>query len=103
MAGELSDSMAKQEPNKAIVKRFIEEMWNQRRLELADELFSADCVTHQLRGPGSPSAAPRSPELVKREAAGWLAAFPDLRFDLEHMISEGDLVVSRYTMHGIHS
>jgi hypothetical protein len=38
-----------EEQNKMVVKRFIEEMWNQRRLHLADELIAPDCVTHQLR------------------------------------------------------
>ena len=35
-----------EEQNKMVVKRFIDEMWNQRKLQLADELFAADCVTH---------------------------------------------------------
>jgi predicted ester cyclase len=92
-----------EEQNKAVVKRFIEEMWNQRKLEVADELFAADCVTHQLRGAEDPNGAPRSPDLVKREAAGWLGAFPDLTFILEQMIAADDQVVSRFTMRGTHT
>ena len=38
-----------EDKNKEIVRRFIEEMWNQRKLEVADELFAVDCLTHQLR------------------------------------------------------
>ena len=94
--------MVTEEQNKAVVRRFIEEMWNQRKLELADELFAQDCVTHQLRGGEDSTGAPRSPDLVKREAAGWLAAFPDLKFDIKQMIAADDQVVSRYTMHGTH-
>jgi steroid delta-isomerase-like uncharacterized protein len=91
-----------EEQNKAVVKRFIEEMWNQRKLELADELFAPDCITHQLRTGADAQGSPRSPETVKREAAGWFTAFPDLRFDLEQMLAADDQVVSRYTMHGTH-
>lgn len=39
---------------------------------------------------------------MKREAAGWFSAFPDLRFDLEQMLAADDQVVSRCTMHGTH-
>ena len=38
-----------EEPNKALVRRFIDQMWNQRQLELADQIFAPDCVTYQLR------------------------------------------------------
>jgi predicted ester cyclase len=92
-----------EEQNKIIVKRFIEEMWNQRKLEVADELFAANCVTHQLRGGKEPAGVPRSPESVKREATVWLTGFPDLEFVLEQMIAAGDRVVSHCTMRGTHS
>ena len=91
-----------QEQNKAVVRRFIEEMWNQRKLEVADELFASDCITHQLRGGPQTGGAPRSAESVKTEAAAWVAAFPDLRFDIEQIFGEGNYVVSRYTMNGTH-
>src|SRR5438445_5903320 len=78
-------------------------MWNQRHLEIADELFAPDCVTHQLRGAGDSSEAPRPPESVKAEAAAWLAGFPDLRFDIEQMFASDDHVITRYTMHGTHT
>lgn len=89
-----------EERNKAVVKRFIERMWNQRQLELADELFAADCVTHQLRTGADSSGAPRPPASVKAEAAAWFAAFPDLRFNVEQMFAANDHVITRYTMLG---
>jgi predicted ester cyclase len=92
-----------EDENKNIVKRFIEEMWNQRKLEIADELFAADCVTHQLRSGEDPAGVPRSAESVKREAAAWLTGFPDLDFVLEQMIVAGDRVVSHCTMRGTHT
>lgn len=92
-----------EEENKALIRRFIDEMWNQRKLELADEIFAPDCVTHQLRGDADSTGAPRTPELVKREAESWLSAFPDLRFKIEQMIAADDHVVSRYTLHATHT
>jgi steroid delta-isomerase-like uncharacterized protein len=96
-------TIVNEEQNQAVVKRFIEEMWNQRKLDLADELFSPDCITHQLRGGEDSAGAPRTPESVKQEAAGWFAAFPDLKFDVEQMLSAGDHVVTCYTLRGTHT
>jgi hypothetical protein len=41
------------ESNKQIVKDFVELVWNQRNLGLADSIFATDCHTHQLRS-GAP-------------------------------------------------
>src|SRR5919199_3150068 len=88
---------------KALARRFIAELWNERRMEVADELFAPDCVTHQLRSGAEDAPAPRPPESVKRHVADWLAAFPDLRFDVEQVIAEADTVATRCTMRGTHT
>jgi hypothetical protein len=91
------------EESKACARRFVEELWNERRLELADELVAPDCVTHQLRSGAEDAPAPRTPALLKEHVAAWLAAFPDLHFEIEQMIAEGALVSTRCTMHGTHT
>ena len=90
------------EQNKAIVTRFYEELWNQRNLSVADDIFAADCLTHQLHSGAASVGKPRSPEAVKKHVAEWLDGFPDLRFDIEEIVAEVDQVVSRSVMHGIH-
>ena len=89
--------------NKEVVRRFIEEMWNERRLERADELIASNCVTHQLRTGEPAEGAPRSPESVKREAAMWLQGFPDLHFAILHLIAEDNLVMTHCMMEGTHT
>jgi hypothetical protein len=32
-----------------LINRFVEELWNERRFDVADAIFAKDCVTHQLR------------------------------------------------------
>jgi predicted ester cyclase len=91
------------EGNKAVVARFYEELWNGRRLEVADEIFAPGCVTHQLRSGAPVASAARPPAEVKRHVAEWLAAFPDLRFEVEQVIAEGDLVSTRSVMRGTHA
>jgi steroid delta-isomerase-like uncharacterized protein len=91
------------EQNKAIIRRFIEDLWNNRNLDIADEIFTADCATHQLRSGAELVAAPRTPEVVKKHVTEWLVGFPDLRFTVEQMIAEADQVVARMVMQGTHT
>ncbi|MDT7602773.1 MAG: hypothetical protein QOF61_770 [Acidobacteriota bacterium] len=91
------------EENKAVVARFYEELWNGRRFEVAGEIFDEACVTHQMCSGAPLDAAPRPPAEIKRHIAAWLASFPDLRFEVEQMIAEGDLVMTRSVMRGTHA
>jgi len=90
------------ELNKQIVHHFVDELWNGRRLQVADELFSADCVTHQLRSGEETTTATRSPQQMKEHVQGWLAAFPDLHLTAEQMLAEGDLVFTSVVLRGTH-
>ncbi len=87
---------------KRIITRFVEELWNGRRLEVADQIFSEDCVTHQLRSGVLVEPAHRGPHEMKEHVSGWLTSFPDLRFNIEQMIAEEDRVVSQLVMEGTH-
>jgi catechol 2,3-dioxygenase len=80
------------EQNKAIARRWSEELWGQGNLDVADEIIAPDYVRHD---PGDPFPA-RGPEDVKRIVAMLRAMLPDFRLELEDMIAEGDKVVSRY-------
>lgn len=95
--------MSVEDDNRAVVRRFFEELWNGRRLDLACELFADDCVTHQLRSGAEPVASARDPETLKGHVAEWLGAFPDLSFGVEEMVAEGDRVASRLLMRGTHA
>ena len=90
------------EQAKGIIKRFVEELWNARRLDVADQIFSEECVTHQLHSGvlGEPSR--RGPHAMKEHVSSWLMSFPDLRFNIEQMIAEQDRVVSQLVMEGTH-
>ncbi|MDQ3755009.1 MAG: ester cyclase [Acidobacteriota bacterium] len=90
------------EQNKVIVRRFYEELWNERRVELVEELIAADCVTHQLSSGAELTGVARGPEAMKRHVAEWLASFPDLRFTVEQALAEGDHVITRSVMRGTH-
>ena len=86
------------EANKAIVRRFYDEVWVGGNLDAADEVFAADYVRHDLRA----TQAEPGPEGQKRIAADFRAAFPDLSFAVDFLLAEGDLVAGRWTATGTH-
>jgi len=82
--------------NEAIVRRFFEELWNEGDLRVADELIAAD-HGHDVGGEEL-----RGPDGVKG-AVTWLrTAFPDLRFEIDNLISDGDQAAVRWTASGTH-
>jgi steroid delta-isomerase-like uncharacterized protein len=91
------------ENNKQLIIRFFDEIWNQRKLEIADDIFDKDCHTFQLRSGAPVTSTPRGPESIKNHIAEWLSAFPDLIFTIEQMIAEGDRVSTMLVMDGTHT
>jgi steroid delta-isomerase-like uncharacterized protein len=84
------------EQNKALVRRFYEEVWGRGNLDAADTIFAADYERHDLR----PGNALPGPAGQKKIAGDFRAAFPDLHMTIDLMIAEGDLVVARWTTEG---
>jgi serine phosphatase RsbU (regulator of sigma subunit) len=85
------------EKNKAIFRRYVEEVTNQGNLELADEIFDR-YLAHQPDG----SVVERGPEDVKRFQGEFHSAFPDIHGTIEDQIAEGDKVMSRWKIRGTH-
>jgi serine phosphatase RsbU (regulator of sigma subunit) len=86
-----------EEENKAIFKRYIEEVWNRTNLELVDEIFDR-YISHQPDGP----TLQRGPEDVKRFVSEFRSAFPDFRISIDDQIAEGDKVMVHATIRGTH-
>ena len=89
--------------NIGIVQCFVEELWNNRNLDVADEIFAPDCITHQLRSGEPVTSAPRDPETLKQHVRDWVNAFPDLQFAIEQTVAAEDRVASHITMRGTHN
>ena len=84
------------EDNKALVRRFYEDVFNQRNLALVDELCSTTHVFH------NPPTTLHGREEFKQLLSVYLTAFPDASFTVEDEIAEGEKVTSRYTFRGTH-
>ena len=74
------------EDNKALVRRYYEQVLNGRDLEAVEEYF-----THE-----------RVVEGVRRGCFSYFTAFPDLHSAIEELVAEGDKVFCRSTMTGTH-
>lgn len=83
------------EDNKATVRRFTEEGWNQGNVAVFDELNAPNWVYHD---PGFPDV--RTLEDYKSWVTETRGAFPDLHFTIEDLVAEGDQVVVRWTARG---
>jgi C-1 hydroxylase len=77
------------ERNKDFIRRYIE-TWNRGDLEGMAEFWSADMVHHTRTGS-------HGLEAVKEIVAGFMGAFPDLRFEIDDIVAEGDRVSTRMT------
>jgi serine phosphatase RsbU (regulator of sigma subunit) len=90
-------SMSAEENNKALVRRFVEEVLNGGNLDAIDELMAPEYLDH-----GVPSGQYAGREGHKRSVAKQLAASSDLRFHIEEQIAEGDKVVTWVVGSGTH-
>ena len=84
--------------NKALVRRWIEEVLTGGNLELVEDIFARNYVLHD---PSFPRDV-HGPEGVRRYVTAYRSAFPDARFAVEEQVAEGDTVVSRWTAQGTH-
>jgi len=85
------------EANKAIQRRVLAEIWNQKNLDLTDELYAPDFVFHD---PAESGIA--GPEGYKQFVTMYTTAFPDLQFTVDEQIASGDKVTTRWTATGTH-
>lgn len=83
--------------NSQIVRRFVEEVLNQGKIESTGEFFWEDMV-EQVPFPGQGPGV----EGLKDVVRGMRTAFPDLHWSVEEQISEGDKVVTRFVWTGTH-
>jgi steroid delta-isomerase-like uncharacterized protein len=86
--------------NKALIRRWFEEVWNQGRAETIEELLAEDGVVHGLAD--ATGAPVRGPAEFKAFHTQFRAAFPDITVTVEDTIAEGDLVVARCSVRGKH-
>jgi steroid delta-isomerase-like uncharacterized protein len=81
--------------NIALMKRFVDEVWNKGTLKVADELASTTALFHD------PIAKELSSlDAFKKHVESIRSAFPDFRVALDDIASSGDKIYTRWTVTG---
>jgi steroid delta-isomerase-like uncharacterized protein len=89
------------EENKALLRRWFEEVWNKGRAEAIDEMLAVDGICHGL---SDDAAKPlEGPADFKPFHETFRGAFPDIEVIVEDAIAEGDKVVARCSVRGKHT
>lgn len=82
--------------NKRAVRRIFEDYVNEPRTELLNELFADDYVGAQS------GTAPMGPAGFATTLQALREGFPDIRYSIEDLIAEGDVVAVRWQWTGTH-
>jgi predicted ester cyclase len=84
------------EENKALVRRFFEEVFNQKQLDRADAFVAWDYLDHAAL----PGQGPVLEGAKQQRWAVYFAAVPDLHATIDDLVAEGDKVAVRFTVEG---
>ena len=88
--------------NARTLAMFMDSVWNQGDAEAADRFLSDEYVIHS--DPGDLwDGATLSRDGFKQRLLASRAPFPDLRFDITEMVTEGDRVAIAWRMLGTHT
>jgi steroid delta-isomerase-like uncharacterized protein len=85
------------EENRARARRWMDEVWNQRREDTIDEMLAVNALGH-MEG-----AEVRGPAQFRQVRDQLIGAFPDLSIVVEDTVAEGDNVVVRWSVRGTHT
>jgi predicted ester cyclase len=77
--------------NKDCVQRHFEELWNHGEVEKIDGFFAPEFTNFGVQYPD-----------VREIIRTWRGAFPDLAFQVDSLIGEGDTVMCEVTLSGTH-
>lgn len=87
--------------SKALTQRVYDEIFGQGKLELIDDLCTADYCEHVP--PFTPGQPTRGPEALKALVNRVRTGFPDLNIAIDDMIIDGETVAVRSTWRGTHT
>jgi hypothetical protein len=82
--------------NAALVRRAVEEVWNQGNLDVADLLFAANYINHA----GLILDLVHGPEAIKISVALYRTAFPELQITIDALTAKRDAVLLRWIARG---
>jgi steroid delta-isomerase-like uncharacterized protein len=92
------------EDHKALVRRYLEDVWSKGNTDVADEVLAPNYTLRVLQGStGHLDRVASGPQSLKQSVAMYHRAFPDLQITPEVTIAEGDRVVVAWIAQATHS
>jgi steroid delta-isomerase-like uncharacterized protein len=76
------------------MRRWFQQVWNEGRIETIDELLAPDAL---IRGLGEQGQAVRGPKAFSTFYATMRSSFPDMKVQVEQVVTEGEWVAARFT------
>jgi steroid delta-isomerase-like uncharacterized protein len=86
--------------NKALIRRWFEEVWNKGRADAISEMMAEDAVAHGLSEDGQTPMRGRAEFLPFHTK--FREAFPNIQVVVEDALAEGDRVAVRCSVRGKH-
>lgn len=81
---------------KTLSRRIFEEVWNQKNLDVIDELMAPNYVHHDPQNPNVPNGIEGYKQFVQQ----YLKAFPDLSMTIHDEFVNGNTTITRWTATG---
>lgn len=78
-----------------LLHRWFDQVWNRQNTQAIREMLTEDTVHHGLTGPGGPPV--RGYDEFEAFHKAFTAAFPDIRIDIDEVVTDGDRIAARYT------
>jgi predicted ester cyclase len=94
-AGQGSDGTV--EPNKDVAGRFVESIFNQKRIESLEDFMLPEVTLHHSNRALTPGL-----EGIRQQHRRLFLGLPDLHYEVEDLIAAGDRVVLRLAISGTH-
>jgi len=82
------------EQNKAVLRKYFEELWNKGNLALINELVAPDMSLNEDKHV--------TLERWREALSAWLKALPDFRYHVDLLIAEGNIVAAKTHFTGTH-
>jgi len=92
-------SMTNPDADAALIRQFYDETFNRGNVAFAERVHGPGYRYHDITVPG----APVDHATYMARNAGFAAAFPDRRVEIEDLIATGDRVVARAILHATHT
>jgi steroid delta-isomerase-like uncharacterized protein len=81
---------------RTLTLQILQKIWNAKNPSLIPQLYSDQCVIH------TPDGELRGIEGSKQLYQTYIASFPDVQFEIQQIVAEGDMAVAQLIFTGTH-